>query len=710
MSFALSLCSVKFPKRMRSAIALSLVAGISALAFGAPARAAQSSATATDGAAVGLLVHFKQGFNANGIFGSLAGQDAVAATGIALGAQRALGSGWHVLNFVNVASEAQANQALAAMKAQPGVSEVAVDRFIQAPQASRRISVSPRSGQLSAAKLLPQTQQGSATFKGATAVRSVTVVDAFSTAAPAVPQVKVKWAAPASLSGFKLAGYQLQDSMDGGVTFQDLPNTFGPKVTSTLFQSGLTAGSHIYFRVAAITSNGKTTKLGTYSSWASAVPTTVPIPPNFNGPAVSSDNPTASWELLSMADSGGLPVTYYATAASSGQTPVTCSTSGSSCSFVGLVKNVVYTVSLRAENKRGSSASVSGLSVADPYYKIQWHLNSKFGINAEGAWQHTRGSGNVTVAVVDSGITEHPDLTANIWHNLDGSNYGYDFVSPINGSGDGDGWDSNPADPTADNEWHGTHVSGIIAASANTIGGIGVAPGVKLLEVRALGTKGGTSADLIAALNWAAGKDVPGVPKNLHPAQVVNLSLGNKTYAQCDSGTANVMQSLHDAGVLVVTAAGNDNSQAYYSYPGNCYPTINVGATGFTGDRSFYSNFGQGVDISAPGGDDQTPGDAPAQTEGRIWSTMNDGTAGLGQPTYSAEQGTSMAAPMVTGIAALLYSIKANITPDQVWTALKSTATAFPTGTKCAAATKDLSCGVGIANAAAAVEYVVKNF
>jgi serine protease len=461
--------------------------------------------------------------------------------------------------------------------------------------------------------------------------------------------------------------------------------------------------------VAAVTSNGKVSKTGTYSSWATATPTTLPQAPTFNGPGVTSLYPTTSWQLLGITESGGLPVTYVAVATAKDQPSITCKTSGSSCTFQGLVPGASYTVTLHAENAHGSSAEVSGLSVADPLYGLQWHLNSKYGIQAEQAWQHTRGSSNVTVAVIDSGITDHPDLNPNLWHNLDGSVYGYDFVSTPNGPGDGDGWDANPSDPTADNEWHGTHVSGIIAAASNNIGVTGVAPGVKLLEVRALGTKGGSSADLIAALNWAAGKDVPGVPKNQHPAQVINLSLGNKTYAQCDTGTAAVMQSLHDANVMVITAAGNDNSQAFYSYPGNCYPTINVGATGFTGDRAYYSNFGQGVDISAPGGDDKTPGDAPAETGGQIWSTLNDGTSTPGKPIYDGAEGTSMAAPMVSGIAALLVSVKPTITPDQIWTALKSTATPWPVGSFCATASQDLSCGIGIANAGAAVEYVLKN-
>jgi len=161
---------------------------------------------------------------------------------------------------------------------------------------------------------------------------------------------------------------------------------------------------------------------------------------------------------------------------------------------------------------------------------------------------------------------------------------------------------------------------------------------------------------------------------------------------------------------MVITAAGNNNTQALYSYPGNCYPTINVGATGFGGDRAYYSNYGRGVDISAPGGDDQKPGGAPTETNGEILSTMNDGIDALGKPNYDLAEGTSMATPLVTGIAALMYSVKPNITPDQIWEAFKNTVTPWPAGSFCSTASADNSCGAGIANATAAINYVLTKF
>ena len=703
-------------KQVITAIAMVATAALGTFSFAGPASAAQAPYTSnvTDGSPLGLLVHFQPGVQANGLFGTLNGQEALSAAGIPLGSQHALGLGWHVLNFAGVVSKSVAQKAVVLMRQQSGVSQVAINSFIAPsnPQTTTSgngakpgtVWESPLSG---AGASLPKA---AATFKGASPVQKVVVKDAWKASAPNTAQVSVSWASPAKLYGFKLTGYKLQVSLDSGSTYQDMPGVYNAKTKAAVITSGLTAGAHILIRVAALTTNGKTTKQGSWSEWSGAVPTTIPSAPNLLAGSVSSAANSTNWQLLSVADSGGLPVVYNALASAPGQPDSKCTTSGSSCAFTDLTPNVNYSVKVQASNKRGVSPWASGFSVSDPMYSLQWGLNSKYGINVEGAWQHTHGVSSVTVAVIDSGITAHPDLDGQEWRNLDGSAYGYDFVSNANGSDDGDGWDANPTDPNATNEWHGTHVSGIIAAANNNIGVVGVAPGVKLLEVRALGSKGGSPADLIAALNWAAGKEVPNVPKNMHPAQVINLSLGNKSYAQCDTATANVLQTLHDMNVMVITAAGNDNTQAFYSYPGNCFPTINVGATGYAGDRAYYSNYGQGVDISAPGGDDQNPGTAPAQTGGQILSTLNDGTTETGTPNYDYAEGTSMAAPLVSGIAALLFSVKPNITPNQIWEALKSTATPWPVGSFCSTATTDYGCGIGIANAGSAVEYALKNF
>lgn len=689
-------------KRGFTAIGLTVSLALGALGLAGPATASEVSYSSklTAGAPIGLLVHFKQGFNANGWFGALNGQQALTTAGIPVGSQRALGLGWHVLNFRGAVTSAVAAQAQALMSHQPGVTSVALNTFIAAKPAS----VARVSGRI--------TPVGfpALTFKPASQVLKVTATDAWSAKNPSSAQVAVGWASPKSLFGFKLTGFKLQASLDSGATYLDVPGAYTSKVRSAIISSGLTVGQTVMVRVAAVTSSGKLTKVGAWSAVASTVPTALPIAPNLITSSVSASVPKASWTgLQSAQETGGLPVTYTAVATAANQSDVTCTSATTSCSFVGLVAGVNYQVKVRAENKHGAGPWASGFKITDPLYSLQWYLNSTEGINVEGAWAKTRGSASVTVAVIDSGITEHPDLDGQLWRNSDNSVYGYDFVSMASGSDDGDGWDANPTDTTPANEWHGTHVSGLIAAANNNIGVIGVASGVKLLEVRALGSKGGSPADLIAALNWAAGKDVPGVPKNLHPAQVINMSLGNPQVAPCDSATAGVLQTLHDMNIMVITAAGNNNTQALYSYPGNCYPTINVGATGFGGDRAYYSNYGRGVDISAPGGDDQNPGASPAETNGEIISTMNDGIDALGKPNYDLAEGTSMATPLVTGIAALMYSVKPNITPDQIWEAFKNTVTPWPTGSYCATAAADYSCGAGIANATAAIAYVIKD-
>jgi serine protease len=203
------------------------------------------------------------------------------------------------------------------------------------------------------------------------------------------------------------------------------------------------------------------------------------------------------------------------------------------------------------------------------------------------------------------------------------------MVSDSIDSYDGNGRDADPSDPgdwygSDDSSWHGTHVAGIIAAADNSQGIVGVAPNVKIQPIRVLSSRGGTESDIVAGINWAIGVAVPGVPSNQNIADVINLSIGGPgscrpsaatLYRDPDAKTATEKALLEakKRGITAVTAAGNDNNLATNSYPGNCFPTINVGATENQGKPTGYSNFSQmtslngsqvpvGVDISAPGG------------------------------------------------------------------------------------------------------------
>jgi serine protease len=264
------------------------------------------------------------------------------------------------------------------------------------------------------------------------------------------------------------------------------------------------------------------------------------------------------------------------------------------------------------------------------------------------------------------------------------------MVSNSTYSYDGNGRDSDPSDPgdwdnDEDSSWHGTHVAGIIAAADNGQGIVGIAPNVKIQPIRVLSSQGGTQSDIMAGIYWAIGDSRSGAPTNRNIASVINLSIGGTGTCYSGSGTQTALAAAKAKGITAVTAAGNDNNKAIFSYPGNCYPTINVGATGPLGKPTFYSNYSDvqfgGVDISAPGGDDCAIGSTSA-----IYSTLNDGAQGPRQATYAYSMGTSMAAPMVAGTVALLYSAKYRQDPtfvpsssfvDSVWGSVRDTARPF---------------------------------
>ena len=569
-------------------------------------------------------------------------------------------------------------------------------------------------------------------LKASAAPTSLKGVDAWSAESPNLGQVRLTWKVPTKLNGGIIWGYRISKYDTTTDSYLEIVSNTKSKSTSALINTGVTAGEISKFKVAAITktSDSRYMAVSPYSLLARVKATAAPAPPVLQSAGtISSTSPVVTWVPQDATDKGGLTVNYTVNAASSDGKTASCSTTANSCTLSGLVAGSRYTVRVTATNSRGSATSEVIQIASDPMMYQQWYLDSPYGLNVKNAWKITKGSPSVVVAVVDTGITLHPDLNDNVVT-------GYDFITSATNANDGGARDPDPSDPGdynlrkgIDSSWHGTHVAGIIAAESNDIGIVGIAPNVKIEPVRVLGINGGTESDIAAGINWAIGVTVPGAPKNMYPAKVVNLSIGTSTVSSC--GTYSLTQlAINNAkakDATLVTAAGNENTYASNSYPGNCFGNITIGATGYSGERAYYSNFSGyysayelfiGVDISAPGGDDEVDPTLPAG--GEIWSTLNAGKTSPGAATYGAEEGTSMASPMAAGVVALMYSVKPDLTDDQVWQILKSTAKNFAPGSECddqIISTTDPQtgeidvtgkCGIGIIDAGAAVAAVQK--
>ena len=242
----------------------------------------------------------------------------------------------------------------------------------------------------------------------------------------------------------------------------------------------------------------------------------------------------------------------------------------------------------------------------DPEYSKQWNFRN---INIEKAWDENKGEG-ITVAVIDTGVSKVPDLKLTKFAK------GYDFVN-----------DKENAD---DDNGHGTHVAGTIAQSTNNGYGVaGIAYQASIMPLKVLsGGGGGTIADIAESIKFAADNS----------ADVINMSLGG--------GGASIMleeaiKYAHSKGVVIVAAAGNEGRNSA-AYPARYPDVISVSAIDAAGDKASYSNFGAGVDISAPGG---------SETGKIIQNTVDPST---GESVFVGFQGTSMAAPHVAGVAALI--------------------------------------------------------
>lgn len=324
----------------------------------------------------------------------------------------------------------------------------------------------------------------------------------------------------------------------------------------------------------------------------------------------------------------------------------------------------------------------------DPYYSLyQWHYKSGVGgINMPAAWDITQGAG-VNIAVLDTGITNHPDLDANRVG-------GYDFISDLLMGNDGNGRDADPSDPgdwitnaeangwyfagclEKPSSWHGTHVAGTVAAVTNNSTGVaGVAYGAKVVPVRVLGKCGGLTSDIADGIVWAAGGSVAGVPANTNAAAVINLSLGGA--GACSHTYQAAINSARALGATVVVAAGNGKTSTVNAQPANCEGVIAVAATTVDGSKLSESNYGPHVALAAPGDE--------------VASTFNDGLFGPGPSSYAYDAGTSMAAPHVAGVAALLLAQNPALTPNEVAARLKLGSKLFPASCP--------QCGAGLLDA-----------
>jgi serine protease len=391
----------------------------------------------------------------------------------------------------------------------------------------------------------------------------------------------------------------------------------------------------------------------------------------------------------------------------------------------------------------------------------QWYMltpNSVTGdlaaTDAISAWGITQGSTGTVIADVDTGIRfDHPDL---LRAGFSGRLLpGYDFVNEdVNRNNsaqlgtflianDGDGWDPDPSDPgdwvsTADmmnstvfppadcgdpnsspvdgptnSTWHGTRVVGVLGAITNNNAGIaGMTWNPYILPVRALGKCGGFDSDIMAGMEWAAGMHLNDVPDNPYPADIINLSLGGT--GNCPSGYQSIISQLTTMGVLVVASAGNQSGPV--DAPGNCAGVLAVAGLRNVGTKVGYSSLGPEVGIGAPAGNCVNLSGACLRS---IDTTTNTGLTIPGSNIYTDQNnvnlGTSFSAPIVSGIAALMRAVNANLTPPQLIARIKSSATPYPapagtqvcsnattSSVECACTTS--TCGAGMVNAFSAVK------
>lgn len=294
----------------------------------------------------------------------------------------------------------------------------------------------------------------------------------------------------------------------------------------------------------------------------------------------------------------------------------------------------------------------------EPYFKSMWGLknttNQGIDINVETAWKNSTGNPNLVVGVIDTGVDyHHEDLKDNIWiNNKEIANNGIDddkngYVDDYNG------WDFAYSDNSSyDDNSHGTHVSGTIAASSNGIGIVGIAPNVKIMPLKAADSKGELyTSDIVSAIEYGVSKGV----------KLFNCSFGSSDFSQTE------YDAIKNSNALFICAAGNgdtygngmDNDSYVKNYPSSfeLLNIVSVASMDKNGYLSTFSNYGvTSVDIAAPGSS--------------IYSTVPGG--------YAYKSGTSMATPHVTGVAALVLSADMNLSPIEVKNCILKTTHKLP--------------------------------
>jgi serine protease len=383
----------------------------------------------------------------------------------------------------------------------------------------------------------------------------------------------------------------------------------------------------------------------------------------------------------------------------------------------------------------------------DPLAAQQWWLKPAGGSNANAigerlrgvpgflsAWQSgtpgARGVPAAVVAVLDTGITAHPDLAGRTLA-------GMDFVSETHFAGDGNGRDADPADPgdwvsasdrsdplfagcdEQKSSWHGTVIAGLLAAvTGNGVGVAGINQQGRVLPVRVAGKCGADVADIIDGMRWAAGLSVAGVPANPNPARIINISFGGS--AACGAAYQSAIDEIRrfgagGLGTLVVAAAGNEHGAV--SRPASCSGVVGVVALNRDGFKTHYSNFGSVLSASGlatVGGDDAQGGLWSALADGGLVTVWNSGRTSPGDPDYAGLYGTSFAAPLVAGTASLMLSVNPALSVDQLVAGLRLGARPHVTSPHISACSdanpgrcicSTATCGAGILDADQALRY-----